>query len=52
MGRAIGVIAIIIVVCLFYFVFAVIAIQNQLFIGYILRPPGVDCDTLDHHHSD
>ena len=50
--RTIAVITLIVVICIFYFVFAVVAIQNQLFIGYILRPPGVDCDRLDAHHSD
>ena len=50
--RTIAVITLIVVICIFYFVFAVVAIQHQLFIGYILRPPGVDCDRHADHHSD
>ena len=42
-------IAFMIFLAIIYFLFAVVAIQNQLFIGYILRPPGVDCGTLTAH---
>ena len=38
-------------VMIIYFLFAVCAQQNQLFINYILRPPGVDCHTLAHHST-
>ena len=50
-ARTYAMICVIILLCLGYFVFAVVAIQHQLFIGYVLSPPGVDCGALLKHHE-
>ena len=49
--RTIFMIVFMILLAAVYFLFAVVAIQNQLFINYIVKPPGVDCSTLTNHHS-